>query len=182
MEFVPHDRTVHGDLFDYVQKALDALGVRWGAAHTEIMLTQNGPRLIESGSRMCGGPVVGFAREATGSSQADQLVEIYVDGKVQREEYGFKKTVMPVFLKSPAQGTISNIEVFDGVSQLPTLLNQYIWIENGDLILQTVDYITSIGIVALTGDHEAIFSDYKKIREMESKLVVDFARYKPNAK
>jgi biotin carboxylase len=172
VEFVPYNKEAFCDLFAYTQKALDALGIRWGAAHSEIMLTKNGPRLIESGSRMCGGPVVGFAREATGSSQADKLVEIYVDGDVLTKEYVFKKTVVSVFLKALTQGTISNIEVLDGISQLPTLLNKYVWVKNGDHVSQTEDYLTSIGIVGLAGDRERIFSDYKEIRTMESKLVI----------
>ena len=172
VEFVPYSEKVYGELFDYTQKALDALGIRWGAAHNEIMLTKEGPRLIETGARMCGGPVVGFAREATGSSQADKLVEIYVDGDVLTKKYVLKKTVVPVFLKSPAKGKISNVEALADISKLPTFLNKHIWCENGDLVPQTVDYLTSIGIVGLAGDRESIFLDYKKIRHMESKLMV----------
>src|SRR3990167_9645155 len=99
VEFVAYNEEEHGALFNYTQNALDALGIRWGAAHTEIMLTKKGPCLIESGARMCGGPVVGFARTATGSSQADKLVEIYVDGDVQTKQFNFKQTVVSVFLK-----------------------------------------------------------------------------------
>ena len=171
VEFVPYDQKILGDLFAYTQNALDALGVRFGATHTEIMLTKNGPRLIESSARMIGGPVVGFARAATGSSQADKLVEIYVDGDVQTKEFVFKKTVVPVFLKAINQGTASNLEVLEGASKLATLLYKYVWIKNGDRVPQTVDYLTSIGIIALSGDRESIFLDYKKIRAMESKLV-----------
>ena len=172
VEFVPFDEEALGGIFAYTQKALDALGIRWGAAHNEIMLTKNGPRLIESSARMIGGPVVGFAREASGSSQADKLVEVYVDGDVLTKEYVFRKTVVPVFLKALTQGTMSNIEALDGISQLPTLLNKHIWTKNGDHVSQTVDYLTSIGIVALAGDRESIFLDYKKIRHMESKLII----------
>ena len=171
VEFVPYEKDILGDLFDYTQKVLDALGIRYGATHTEIMLTKNGPRLIESSARMIGGPVVGFARAATGSSQADKLVEIYVDGDVQTKEFIFKKTVVPVFLKAVNLGIASNLEVLDGASELPTLLYKYIWIKNGDYVPQTVDYLTSIGIIALAGDRESIFLDYKKIREMEESLV-----------
>ncbi|HAT2044895.1 TPA: ATP-grasp domain-containing protein [Legionella pneumophila] len=172
VEFVPYSEEIYGELFDYTKKALDALGIRWGAAHNEIMLTKDGPRLIETGARMCGGPVVGFAREATGSSQADKLVEIYVDGGVSTEEYVFKKTVVPVFLKSPAKGKISNVEAFADLSKLPTFLNEHIWFKNGDLVPQTVDYLTSIGIIGLAGDRDSILLDYEKIRSMESKLVI----------
>ena len=110
VEFVPYNKEILGDLFEYTQKVLDALGIRYGATHTEIMLTKNGPRLIESSARMIGGPVVGFARAATGSSQADKLVEIYIDGDVQTKEFIFKKTVVPVFLKAVNQGIVSNLE------------------------------------------------------------------------
>ena len=172
VEFVSYSDEMYGELFDYTQKALDALGVRWGAAHTEVMLTKKGPRLIESSARMCGGPTVGFAREASGSSQADKLVEVYVDGDVLTKKYVFKKSVVPVFLKSPVQGTISNVEALAEIYKLPTLLNEYIWFKNGDLVPQTVDYLTSIGIIALAGDREHILLDYEKIRNMESKLVI----------
>jgi biotin carboxylase len=173
VEFVSFNEEEHGELFDYTKKTLDALGIRWGAAHTEIMLTKKGPRLIESGARMCGGPVVGFAREATGSSQADKLVEIYADGDVLTKDFVFKKSVMPVFLKSPAKGRISNVEALTEIYKLPTLFKEYIWFKNDDLVPQTVDYLTSIGIVALAGDRESILLDYEKIRNMESKLVVN---------
>lgn len=172
VEFVPYSEETYGQLFEYTKQALDALGIRWGAAHNEIMLTNDGPRLIETGARMCGGPVVGFAREASGSSQADKLVEIYADGDVSTKEYEFKKTVMPVFLKSPIRGKVSNAEVFDKVSELPTFLNENIWFKNGDEIPQTVDYLTSIGIIALAGNRQLVMDDYKRIRSMESELVV----------
>lgn len=172
VEFIPFNEEAHGDLFAYTKEVLTALGIRWGAAHTEIILTKPGPRLIETGARMCGGPVVGFAREATGSSQADKLVEIYVDGDVAIKEYTFKKTVVPVFLKSLMTGTITNIEVLAELNTLPTFLNKYIWFKNGDLVPQTIDYLTSFGIVALAGDRESIFRDYQKIRQIEAELVV----------
>jgi biotin carboxylase len=176
VEFVPFSEEVYGELFAYTKNALDALGVRWGAAHNEIMLTPKGPRLIESVPRMTGGPVVRFAREATGSSQADKLVELYADGDVVTKQYELKKSVVPVFLKSPIKGTISNVEALNEISKLPTLFKQFLWFKNGGQVPQTVDYLTSIGIVALSGDRDAIFEDYKKIRSMESKLVISAER------
>lgn len=172
VEFVPYSESEYGELWAYTRRVLDALGIRWGAAHTEVMLTAEGPRLIESGPRMCGGPVVRFSREASGSSQADKLAEIFVHGGTDMGEYQLRKTVMPVFLKSPAEGTIANVEVLAGISELPTLLSQFVSLKNGSRVPQTVDYLTAIGIVALSGEREAIANDYKQIREMESKLVV----------
>jgi len=173
VEFSPYLEDVHGELIHYTNKVLDALGIHWGAAHNEVILTNKGPRLIETGARMCGGPVVHFSREATGCSQADRLVEIYTKGDVLTKDYSFKKTVVPIFLRSLQHGRVSNVEALSEISKLPTLFREFIWFKNGDTLAQTVDYITSIGIVALSGEREAIFSDYKKIREMEKKLIIE---------
>lgn len=55
----------------------------------------------------------------------------------------------------------------DDIIKLPTILNQFIWFKSGGSVPHTVDYLTSIGIVALAEDRDAIFVDYKKIRDME---------------
>ena len=172
VEFVPFRKELHGELLEYTKRVLDALGVRWGAAHNEIMLTPNGPRLIESVPRMTGGPVVEFAREATGSSQADKLVEAYVDGRIAESDYRVSKTVVPVFLSSPSAGLIENVEALSAVTELPTYFRKFFWFKNGDRVPRTIDYLTSIGIVALAGDRSAVFEDYERIRAMESRLVV----------
>jgi hypothetical protein len=119
---------------------------------------------------MLGGPSIGFAREATGSSQLDKLVEAYVEGDVVSKTLNFKKTVVAVFLKSHAAGMVSNAEVFDELSSLPTIFSKHIWFKNGEVVQQTVDYLTSIGVVALSGNRQSIFTDYARIREMESAL------------
>jgi biotin carboxylase len=97
VEFVPFVTTENAPLFVYAQKVLDVLGIRWGAAHVEIMLTERGPRLIEVSPRMCGGPVVCFAREACGSSQADKLAEIFSTGDVASRDYTFQRVLSQCF-------------------------------------------------------------------------------------
>ncbi|CAA7193654.1 ATP-grasp domain-containing protein [Chryseobacterium potabilaquae] len=172
VEFVPYDEEMYGELFEYTKNCLDAMGIRWGAAHNEIMLTEKGPRLIETAARMCGGPSVNYTRQATGSSQADKLVEALVNGDVMTKEYTLKTPMMSVFLKSPVNGVVSNSEVLTEISQLPTLFNKHIWFKNGDMVPKTEDFLTSIGMVALCGDRDSILSDYEKIRNMESELVI----------
>lgn len=173
VEFIDFDPNMHGEMLDYTFKVLDALGVRWGACHNEVILTEKGPRLIESVPRMCGGPVNIFAREATGSSQVDKLVEIFTEGDVKSKQYSFKKLVIPVFIKSPKEGIVSNSKVLNSLDSLPTLFKKFIWFKDGDQLPKTVDYITNIGIVALAGDRNSIFEDYAKVRQMESQLIIN---------
>ncbi len=123
-EFVEYDRAQYGAIVDFTERALDALGIHWGAAHSEIMLTAAGPRLIETGARMCGGPVLGFSRAATGSSQLERVIEAYVDGAITTPSYSLKQTVVPVFLAARTDGTLRNIEVLDELrapADAPTL-------------------------------------------------------------
>ncbi|MBX9768822.1 MAG: ATP-grasp domain-containing protein, partial [Bdellovibrionales bacterium] len=169
-EFIPLDSKTHGQMFSYVQKALDALGIRWGAAHSEVMLTKEGPRLIETGARMCGGPVLGFAKAATGSSQLERVLEAYVDGEIRSQQYDFKQTVVPVFLSAPISGVLQNAEVLDSLRLLPTHLATSMWRKNGDFVRQTVDFDTTLGIIALAGDRNDVFDDYKRVRDVETQL------------
>ncbi len=172
VEYVKFSEKNHGDLFCYTKKVLDALGIKWGAAHNEIMLTENGPRLIESSARMIGGPTVEFSRLATGSSQADKLVEIYIDGKLEHKKYKFKQTLVPVFLHARKTGIISNVHVLNEINNLSTLFNKFIWFEEGSKVYETIDYLSNIGIVALKGNKDDIIADYNKIRYLESQLII----------
>ncbi|MYU21793.1 ATP-grasp domain-containing protein [Streptomyces sp. SID8352] len=50
----------------YVERILDAIGVRDGPTHTEIVLTDRGPRLIETHIRMGGDRIPDLTLDATG--------------------------------------------------------------------------------------------------------------------
>ncbi|MBA3662282.1 MAG: ATP-grasp domain-containing protein [Gammaproteobacteria bacterium] len=172
-EFVNFDPSQHTELLNYAKQALDALGIRWGAAHSEIMLTQAGPRLIETGARMCGGPVLELARAATGSNQLERVVEAYLDGEIRTQRFTFRQTVLNVFLISPLSGTLRNTEVLDTLHKLPTHLSTLMWLRNGDHVERTVDFDTTLGIVSLAGNRDAVFTDYPKVREVEKKLIIE---------
>jgi biotin carboxylase len=172
-EFLPFDPEQYGELLAYIRQALDAVGIRWGAAHSEVMLTPQGPRLIEVGARTCGGPVLGFSRVATGSSQLERVVEAYVDREIRTRSYDFRQTVVPIFLIAPVSGILRNVEQLDQLRQLPTHLSTHMWLGNGDHILRTVDFDTALGIVGLAGEREAVFADYQRVREVEALLRID---------
>ncbi|WP_174184215.1 ATP-grasp domain-containing protein [Nocardia barduliensis] len=69
------DDPVVGELTDYARRVLDALGVRIGPAHMEIMSGALGPRLIDFGARAHG---IGHPRQTyllTGNSQIHRECE-----------------------------------------------------------------------------------------------------------
>lgn len=64
------------ELTDYMFDVLDALGVRNGAAHSEVMYTEFGPSLIEVNSRLMGGNIDSTFKDAlSGYDQIDAYVD-----------------------------------------------------------------------------------------------------------
>src|SRR5262249_15389816 len=63
----------------YVRDVLTALGIRYGPAHTEVMLTAAGPCLIETGARLNGADAPELCRDCTGQDQVALTVEACLD-------------------------------------------------------------------------------------------------------
>lgn len=62
----PLDATVHADVVQFVGRVLDALGVEFGPTHTEVVLTDGGPRVIESHVRLGGDRLPYLVADALG--------------------------------------------------------------------------------------------------------------------
>lgn len=59
---------------EYVRQFLDVIGITDGCAHTEVMLTANGPRVIETHNRVGGGNIPQLVRLTTGHDLLDLSV------------------------------------------------------------------------------------------------------------
>lgn len=77
-------------LVSYVFKVLDAVGLRHGPCHTEVMFTKRGPILVEVNARMHGvqGPLL--IEKATGTGLASYVADAMMDG--WQGNGGFLKT------------------------------------------------------------------------------------------
>jgi len=62
----------------YVLGILDTLHFRWGATHTELMLTTDGPRLIEVNGRMVGAKIARLVNYALDWSFHSALIEVHL--------------------------------------------------------------------------------------------------------
>jgi biotin carboxylase len=60
-------------------RVLDALGIRFGPAHTELMLTKEGPLLIEIGARLDGSDAPIIGERAYGINQIHLTADCYLD-------------------------------------------------------------------------------------------------------
>merc|ERR1712178_394386 len=83
---LPPDGPEQDALTSYVFRVLDAVGLRFGPCHTEVMMTPRGPVLVEVNARMHGlqGPLM--TEFATGTNIAKYMADVMIDnGKLFNE-------------------------------------------------------------------------------------------------
>jgi biotin carboxylase len=176
MEWIPVDEAEVPALLDYTRRVLDAIGMRFGAAHVEVMLTESGPRLIEVNARPHGGGQPRFCRVATGSSQIDRAVRYFARLGDIPLEYKLHQRLIVVFLINRNTGVVRNVEILDAVRNLPSHHFVSIQVSNGDRVQQTKDLLTTLAlgfVVLVHKDREQIMADYEAVRRIERGLIVE---------
>ncbi len=135
MAWMPPTIAVHDELVGYAHGVLDAVGLRFGAAHIEIMLTDRGPRLIEIGARPHGGGHPRFCRVATGDSQLDRMVRRFTSGEPLPPSYALRQHVLVQVLIARRAGRVQNAAALDGIEDLAShhfskiSLRDGVWLE-----------------------------------------------------
>lgn len=168
----PYDGEIQDKLRDYVIKALDALQIVQGPAHFEIMLTDEGPKIIEVGARIQGGVNPEVHIECMGTSQLEKTVDCYLEPmKFQsffNHGYSLKKYSRWIDLIVPCSGTINSFNLIEKVKKLPSFYCATADILPGDFLHKTIDLYTSPGNIYLVHeDPEQLEKDYHKLRALE---------------
>lgn len=175
MKWLPPTIPIYQELADYAYGVLDAVGMRFGPAHIEIMYTSNGPRLIEIGARPHGGGHPRFCRIATEDSQIDRTVQCFTKNYILPDSFQLKKNMLVVFLISRQAGRVVNAEILDKFKSLKSYYFSIVHIRNGDWLEPTKDLFASLalGFVVLANvEYSELIADYQKIREIEQELVI----------
>jgi biotin carboxylase len=183
IEYLPYDLPGHAEISEYVGAVLDALGVRFGAAHTEVMATPVGLRLVESGVRVAGGGLPAVIAFATGDNPVDRIVNAIGGAPPDRPSFTLRMPTMVVFFIARSAGTVMNAEVLDEVRTLPSFCGAQIKIRTGDRTAPTGDLSTTMemGWVILGHpDRMRLYADYRSVREIESRLVIAPAVVSPH--
>jgi hypothetical protein len=113
--FLPRDFSLAGVLERYVGSVLDALGIRNGPAHVEIMVDKSGPVLIEVGARLAGCSLdPDLISKVYGHSQVSLSVMAYHEpeafkARCLRAEKPFYQHLEFVFLSCETDGVVARI-------------------------------------------------------------------------
>jgi biotin carboxylase len=172
MELLPSEGEVQKILFDYTCQVLDSLGVRYGATHNEMILTQSGPKLVEVNARLCGAFAPAIVNGAVGYGQAELMVDAYLDQeafyKKVAQPYVLKKKAIRPFLISHQEGIIEDFPALPQIQALPSFFAIRGRYSIGGTIRKTVDLFTNPGVVDLVHeDEEVIVRDYQTLRALE---------------
>ncbi len=173
MDWMPPNFIGADQIKEYARQVLDAVGVRYGTSHIEIMLTNQGPRLVEIGVRPHGGGHPQFCRIATGSSQIDLVARSHIDNSLQLQNYSLLTNMTIVFLLCKREGRVTRRDALDQISDLASFHFSKINIRQGDHLKPTEDLFASLelGFVALSHtDPQQIKADYALIRQLEASI------------
>jgi biotin carboxylase/predicted RNA methylase len=178
----------HHGVIDYAFKALDALGVRIGPAHTEIMLTDRGPVLIECGARPMGGAFPQYLfMEALGHTQVQWSVDSYADAQAfaahAAEPYRPVRALWIKSLISTREGAVRSIPGIALAARLPSVREgNFLEVLASGHLPRTVDFVTSSAHLFLCHADEAVVeADWATLREMEIEAQNELFELSPDA-
>jgi hypothetical protein len=170
VDFLPPDHPDVRAVWPYVRDVLDAVGIRNGCGHTEVVLTDRGPRLLEVAERPAGGGHQLISELATGDNHIRRTVAHRVRGEF-RPDYELRRYVCGIFLSAPEAGLLADVAALDALDALSTFHDKLLLREVGEAVPETVDITTALGWVILTADDPAaIDADHRRVKELESRV------------
>ena len=129
-------------LTETAEKALRALGFSYGVAHTELMLTKDGPRLIEVNGRP-GGPLADMFHRVSNIDIVQEAAKIAL-GLVPASDPSFRTYCTFIIPRHRVGATISSVAGFNEVKDLPNVYEVMPLSVSG-----TTDGFRSLGIAAV---------------------------------
>mgnify|MGYP001497537485 CR=1 FL=1 len=161
-------------VLQYTRSVLDALQITTGAAHTEIMVTEKGPILIECGARPMGGS---FPQEiihsCLGYTQLEMSIDAYLSPDTFQTRwdypYALQRYALFKFFSSLREGSLEAIPGATLLAGLPSVIggNFIDCIENAQ-VERTIDLLTSPAQIFLCHkDRDIVLEDFHLIQSLE---------------
>ncbi|MEU1122626.1 ATP-grasp domain-containing protein [Streptomyces sp. NPDC005899] len=165
-------------LTEYAFSVLDALGIRNGPAHTELKLTPQGPRLVETGARVCGAMLPLLTRAALGESQLEWTVLAYTDPEGfearRHAEYEVARHAVCVNMVAPASGKLVEFPKMADLRALESFHDVLLKVRPGEEIARTVNDMTYPMLVHLLHEVEGVVThDYMTARYLDGEGFYD---------
>ncbi|KAL3807208.1 hypothetical protein ACHAXA_011015 [Cyclostephanos tholiformis] len=163
-------------LIPYTRGVLDALGMAHGPSHGEVIMTDDGPCLVEMNCRAHGGngnwTSLGRALNG-GYSQVEATAASYLDEDEfnrfpEKPSSPLKAHGLEAILVSYSRGKVKSMPGYDVIKKLPSFVCMSQSVKIGSEVKLTVDLMTSPGCVILMNDDNSVLrKDLDFIRYLE---------------
>jgi biotin carboxylase len=165
-------------LVAYTDEVLDALGVRWGPAHAEVIVTDRGPVLVEIATRLNGNLNPAFHDLCIGHNQAGLTARAYLDPEGFAREYGGRvyRRRQPAYTYNASttlDGVVREVDrqVVAEIDALPSTVVTGVKYAPGARIRPTTDLMTAALRIHLTSpDDGQLAADYERARVLKDSV------------
>lgn len=161
------------ELADYVVGVLNALGIAYGPAHAEVILTDVGPRLVELGARMCGASAAYYADQIGAASQLERTVTACLDPQAFARDRNSRRShrhAAMAFLTAPVAGQLLDYPLLNEVRSLSSFHREHVGVKPGEQLPKTVDDATEPLMIGLVHDRaEVVESDLRAVNYLDGR-------------
>ncbi|MEU2794619.1 ATP-grasp domain-containing protein [Streptomyces sp. NPDC007100] len=134
--------------------AITALGLTWGAAHTELRLGPRGPVVIEVNPRLAGGMIPELVQLALGVDLVDAVVARACGLPCAHTPAAVAHAAIR-FLLTPGAGTVTAVDGVREARGLPGVREVRIGVRPGDAVTVQHSFKDRLGFVIATGSDAA---------------------------
>ncbi len=158
-------------LQSYVFQVLDALGIEHGPAHAEVIITAEGPVLVEIGARLAGTQIPVFVNECTDKNPVQLTVDSYCDEKkfISESEhpYVIKKHARLLYLHANQSGRLKSFPSLHKIRSLSSYHQLNMQTSIGERLSKTIDLSTVAGVLELANnDISVLCGDHAQFSSM----------------
>ena len=141
----------HEVIEDYVFSVLDAVGFNCGAAHVEIMVTKEGPQLIEINPRLVGAKIARLSSHGLGYSVHEALIRLHL-GYADRPLPNSRRPAVAVsrWIVAPCAGLMKDLSLPDQSDRRIKEID--ILAKAGDRVNTPFENADRLGVVMAAGD------------------------------
>jgi biotin carboxylase len=139
----------------YVFSALDAVGFNWGATHIELMLSADGPRLIEINPRLVGAWIPRLVGLALGRSIHSDLIDVHLGRWPTAMAKAPAKIAVSRWITARSEGVLERVVLPPNVSKGAVLTE--VLLHPGAHVRPPLENVDRIGFVMARANsrHEA---------------------------
>ncbi|MEU7041025.1 ATP-grasp domain-containing protein [Streptomyces varsoviensis] len=145
---VPED--VRAALADTAVRALTALGLGWGAAHTELRWSASGPVVIEVNPRLAGGMIPAAVKAATGMDLVDAVIARASAGPLPGTGPAAGHAAVR-FLMAPGAGRVTAVGGLDEAAAGPGIILAHATTAAGRTVAITHSFLDRLGCAVAVG-------------------------------